>query len=394
MNMAPMQWGASLRPLWGIESDFITVNHGSFGATPLRVLEAQSRWRDLMERQPTRFMRRDLTPALREAAGHLARFVGARPDDIAFVDNATAGCNAVLRSLDLAAGDEIVVLDHGYAAVRNAATYVARRAGALIVTATLPFPRSDDDGIVAAVMRAVTPRTRLVLLDHITSPSALVMPLARLVAECQLAGAMVLVDGAHGPGMVDLTLDAWGADFYTGNCHKWLMAPKGSGFLHARRDRQAGLHPLSISHGYGQGFLAEFDWTGTTDFSAFLAVPEAIAVHAELGGAELRDRNAVLATEGARLVAERLGTDTDQPATAPASMALVRLPVCPSLATAAGAERLTTLRDLLLERGADPPMHVLGGQLWLRLSAQAYNQRSDYERLAELLAACLPDFTP
>ena len=392
MGIDHLQYGASLRPLWGLVSDFVTVNHGSFGAAPLCVMQEQARWQARMEAQPTRFMRRDLGPALRHAAARLAGFVGAEPDDIAFVPNATAGCNAVLRSLDLAAGDEIVEFDHGYGAVRKAAAYVAGRAGARVVQAAMPFPQSDDDAIVAAVTAVLTPRTRLVVLDHITSPSAIVLPIARLVAACHAAGCAVLVDGAHGPGMVDLDLTGLGADYYTGNCHKWLMAPKGSGFLYVRRALQSGVHPLAISHGYGTGFLAEFDWTGTTDFSAFLAVPEAIAFHQRLGGAALRARNVALAQEGAAIVAARLGNITAQPATQPASMALVRLPVSPSLATEAGAARLSELRERILDEGADAPIHVLGGAIWLRVSAQAYNEVGDYQRVAAILATFIAGF--
>jgi isopenicillin-N epimerase len=386
------RYGAALRPLWDLDPDFNTVNHGSFGATPLCVLAAQTRWRERIEAQPSRFMRRDLGPALREAAGALARFVGAEADDLAFVNNATAGCNAVLRSLDLAPGEEIVVLDHGYAAVRNAVAYVAERAGARVVSAALPFPASDDDAIVAAVGAALSSRTRLVLIDHVTSPSAVVLPVARLIAACQAAGAAVLVDGAHAPAMVDLDIAALGADYYTGNCHKWLMAPKGAGFLHVRSDRQAGLHPLAISHGYRQGFLAEFDWTGTTDFTAFLAVPDAIAFHEHLGGAALRARNCALAASAAARLAAHLGTQTAAPRTAPASMAVVRLPVDPTLALPEGLPRLTELRETVLTAGTDAPLHAMANAIWLRLSAAAYNEESDYDRLAAVLDDALRSF--
>jgi isopenicillin-N epimerase len=378
-----LTYGATLRGLWGLEPDFLTVNHGSFGAAPLCVLEAQSRWRARMEGQPSRFMRRELGPALRDAAAHLAAYVGAQAEDLAFVPNATGGCNAVLRSLCFAPDDEVLVFDHGYAAIRHAIDHVTARAGARIVTAALPFPRPSEDAIVAALTAAITPRTRLAVFDHITSPSAVVLPIARLVDACHAAGVPVLIDGAHGPGQVALDLGALGADYYTGNCHKWLMAPKGSGFLHVRRDRQAGLHPLAISHGYRGGFLAEFDWTGTADASAFLAVPEAIAFHERLGGPALLARNVELAAEGAACVAARLGTSTSEPATQPAAMALVRLPITPAEAAARG------LGEAIVDAGADAPLHVLADTVWVRVSAQAYNERQDYQHLAALLATCL-----
>jgi isopenicillin-N epimerase len=365
-----------------LEPGFNTVNHGSFGATPLCLLEVQTEWRARMESQPSRFMRRALGPALRAAAWHLSAFVGADPDDLAFVDNATAGCNAVLRSLEFSPGDEIVVFDHGYAAVRNAVGYVASRAGARVVTAALPFPAPSDDAIHAALAAVVTARTRLLVVDHITSPSAVVMPLAAMIATCHAAGIAVLVDGAHAPGQVALDLASLGADYYTGNCHKWLMAPKGSGFLHVRKDRQANVHPLAISHGYGAGFLAEFDWTGTTDFSAFLCVPDAIAFHERLGGPALRQRNTDLAAAASREIAARLGTATSMPRTAPASMALIRL-------RDDDPQGVDALRDALLDAGTDAPLHVLGGAVWVRISAQAYNEMDDYLSLANILSGCL-----
>ncbi|MCC6469028.1 MAG: aminotransferase class V-fold PLP-dependent enzyme [Alphaproteobacteria bacterium] len=372
-------YGAAIRGLWALDPEFLTVNHGSFGATPLAVLAAQDEWRRQLEAQPSRFMRRVLPGALREAAARLAAFLNAEADDLAFVDNATVGCNAVLRSLRLGRGDEILVFDHGYAAVRNAARHVAERGGARVVEAKLPFPDPSDDAITAAFKAALTPRTRLAIVDHITSPSALVMPVARLASASREAGVPIMVDGAHGPGQVTMDLGALGADWYAGNCHKWLSAPKGCAFLWARRDRQQDLHPVTISHGYGQGFLAEFDWTGTRDPSAFLAVGAAIDLHERLGGAALRRRNAELAREGARRIADALGTQCGGAPAMYASMGLVRLPV-PGPAT---RERAVALRErLLVEFRTDAPLHALGGSIWLRLSAAAYNEPGDYAALA------------
>ena len=323
----PPALGAAIRHEWGIDWDFLTVNHGSFGATPKMVLAAQENWRRRLEAQPSRFMRAVLPDALRGAAAKLAAFVGAEPKDVAFVENATTGCNAVLRSLKLAPGDEIVMLSHVYGAVRNTVRYVSERTGARVVEAAVPFPRPSADAIVANLAAALTKRTRIAVLDHITSSSALVLPLQRMVEVCHAAGVPVLVDGAHGPGQVTLDLTALGADWYSGNCHKWLCAPKGSAFLHARADRQEDLHPVTISHGLGGGFLAEFDWTGTWYPSAYLAVRDAIEFHGRLGGAALRARNAALAAEGATLIAGRLGTETGAGNEVSGSMGLVRVPV-------------------------------------------------------------------
>jgi isopenicillin-N epimerase len=280
--------GRAIRHEWPLDWRFLTVNHGSFGATPLVVTAAQDAWRRRLEEQPSRFMRRVLPDALRHAATRLAEFVGAAGDDIVFVENATVGCNAVLRSLRFHPGDEIVVLSHVYGAVRNTVGYVAERSGARIVEATLPFPNPTADSIVASVANVLSARTGLAVLDHITSSSALVLPIERLAAACRAAGALVLVDGAHGPGQVGLDLPSLGVDWYVGNCHKWLMPAKGCAFLWARPDRQQDLHPVTISHGFNQGFAAEFDWTGTRDPSAFLAVDAAIDFHHRLGGGTAR----------------------------------------------------------------------------------------------------------
>jgi isopenicillin-N epimerase len=219
-----------LRPRseWLLDPDVTFLNHGSFGATPRAVLAEQARWRERMERHPTGFMSFVLPGALREAAARLATFVGAAAPDLVFVENATAGCNAVLTSIALSAGDEILLTDHGYPAVRKAALHVAARTGARVVEAAIQFPIEEPSDIIATVTARLGPRTRLVVLDHVTSPTAVILPVRELTALCRAAGARVLIDGAHGPGMLPLDIPAIGADWYVGNCHKWLMAPKGS----------------------------------------------------------------------------------------------------------------------------------------------------------------------
>jgi isopenicillin-N epimerase len=375
------QLGAAIRHEWLLDWQKLTVNHGSYGATPRVVLAAQDEWRRRLEAQPTLFMRRVLPEALRRSAEHLAAFMGAEGKDLVFVENATVGCNAVLRSLRFEPGDEILLLSHTYGAVRNTARYVAGLSGARLVEAAVPFPDPDGDVLLANVAAALTKRTRLAIIDHITSPSALLLPVERLIALCRAAGVPVLVDGAHGPGQITLDLGVLGADWYVGNCHKWLMAPKGCAFLWARADRQAELHPVTISHGFGQGFLEEFDWTGTLDPSAFLAADAAIEFHQRLGGAELRQRNAALAWRAAELVADRLGTDIGAGRGFCAAMTLVRLPIDGP----ATPERALALRGRLLDAFAtDAPLQALAGAIWVRLSAQAYNEIDDYEALAEI----------
>jgi isopenicillin-N epimerase len=367
------------RDEWLLDPDVAFLNHGSFGATPRAVLAEQDRWRAAMERHPTHFMSEELPQALAAAAARLAAFVGARAEDLVFVENATAGCNAVLRSLRFAPGDEILVTDHGYPAVRKAAEYAAARAGARVVEAAVPFPIVDARQVLAGFSSRLGPRTRLAVFDHITSPTAVVFPLGELTAVCRAAGVPVLIDGAHAPGMLSLDVPSVGADWYTGNCHKWLMAPKGSAFLWVAPGRQADIHPLVISHGFGDGFAAEFAWVGTRDPSAWLSVPAAIDFHERLGGSKLRERNAALAREQATLLADAWQTERGAPDALTGSMAAVRLP----LREPATTDRAQELRRSLFDdHRIEVPVSPFAGALWARISAHAYNRPEDYARLA------------
>jgi isopenicillin-N epimerase len=372
-------YGATLKREWPLDPAVTYLNHGGYGLAPHRVLSAQAAWRAHIERNPTRFMRCELEEAQREAAARLAVFLGARGDDLVFVDNATAGVNAVLRSLDLAPGDEIVITSLAYNAVAMAARYVAERTGARLVNVVIPLPLTDAGVVLEAVRAALGPRTRLAAFDHIASMSALTLPVVELTALAKQAGARVLIDGAHAPGQVPLDVPAIGADWYVGNCHKWLMAPRGAGFLWASPEAQALIHPLAISHGLGQGFRTEFAWTGTRDFTSFLCVPDGIAWHAELGGSALMARNAALAAEAAQLLVERWGTRTLGPASLFASMVPVRLP----LADAPTIENAIALEHRLSDAyRIEAAIMAQGDGLWVRLAAQAYNEIADYERVA------------
>ncbi len=384
-NAPPPRLGRAVRHEWPLDWSWLTVNHGSVGASPRVVLAAQQDWRRQLESQPTRFIHETLPAGLATAAARLGAFVGADGKDIALLDNATSGCNTVLRSLHLAQDDEVLVLSHGYGAVRNAVRFVTERAGARMIEATLPFPRPDPDAIVAAITTALTPRTRLAVIDHITSASALVLPLHAIIVACHAAGVPVLVDGAHGPGQLTLDLRALGADWYVGNCHKWLCAPKGSAFLWAAPEHQAELHPLTISHGFGQGFRAEFDWTGTRDSTACLAIPTALDFHQRLGGTSLLSHNVALATEATAMLADRLGTEVGTTPALAGAMGVVRLPT----AAPATTEWALRLRQKLLDARTDAPVHALDGAIWLRISAHAYNETADYEALADIVAGII-----
>lgn len=335
-----------------------------------------------MERNPTEFLTFELPTALRTAASRLAEFTGGVGTNYVFVENATAGCNTILASTRLSPGDEILVTDHCYPAVLKAAEYVVSRTGAKLVEAKVPFPLPNKADIVTAIESRLGSRTRLVILDHVTSPTAIVFPVRELTAKCHSVGAQVLIDGAHAPGMLSLDIPSIDADWYVGNCHKWLMAPKGSGFLWASPTRQAEIHPLVISHGFNQGFIAEFDWIGTRDPTAWLTVPAAIDFHLQLGGELLRERNASLAQEAARKLAAEWNTDRGSTDVLNGSMATVRLP----LNEDASPQRALALRaSLLKEHRIDVIVIAFGGSLWARISAQAYNMLADYQRLADAI---------
>jgi len=378
---APALHTEEVRPLWGLDYTQLIVNHGSYGATPIEVLQRQDEWRRQMEAYPTRFMARELPPAIRAAADAVGKAIGGRGEDIALVDNATAAANAVLGSLAFAPGDEILVHSHLYGAVLRTAKHIAARTGAKVVTAELPFPNTTADGLVAAFANAVTERTKIAIIDHVTSPSALVLPIQAIVATLREAGVPVMVDGAHGPGQVPIDVSTLGASYYMGNGHKWWMGAKGAGFLWAAPEVQADLHPTIISWGYGLGYTEEFDWTGTRDWSAALVMPDAIAFHERLGGPKLMESNAALAQAAAAKLGKRFGTALPVPSDLQAAMTLVELP----FSGPGTEERSNALRSEFMDLGCDIPVMAIADRLWLRLSAQAYNLPSDFDRLGDLV---------
>jgi len=384
-------FGHAMLAHWALDPTIAYLNHGTVGATPRRVLAAQQAVRDEIERQPSRFLLRELTaidmgarhpgpPRMRAAADVVGAFVGARGDDLAFVDNATTGVNAVMRSLALRPGDEILITSYVYGAVANIARFVARERGAVVKTVEIPFPLHDPGEVVSAIAAAVGPRTRVVVADHITSETALLLPLAEIAARCRARGVPVLADGAHAPGAIALDIPALGVDWYVANLHKWAWVPRSSGILWAPLGRQAGLHPAVISWGLDQGFTAEFDLVGTRDPSAHLAAPAAIAFLRELGFEAVCAHNHALAVSAARLLAARWGTALASPESMIATMATVPLPA----RFGTTREEAARLRDaLLFEDRIEVQLHAAHGRLWVRVSAQVYNELSDYERLAE-----------
>jgi isopenicillin-N epimerase len=384
-----MRFGRAMRPDWPLDPDVTYLNHGTVGVTPTAVLEVQRAIKAASERAPAQALLRAQSglvgaptgrpSEVRAAAGAVAGRLGASGQDLVFVDNATTGVNAVLRSCGLAAGDAILLTDHNYGATARVAQFVARERGASIAVARVPYPRFDPGALVEAVARALTPRTRIAVLDHITSESALVFPVAELVALCRDRGVAVLVDGAHAPGVLPIDLDSLGADYYTANLHKWACSPRSCGVLWARPDRQAGLHPAVISWGLDQGFTAEFDWVGTRDLSAWLAAPAGFAFLDALGRDAVWRHNHALAWRGAEVLADRWRATIGFRDGDIGFMATIPMPE----RLGAGPADAARVRDALLhEHQIEVQVHAWSGRLWARISAQVYNELDDVQRLA------------
>lgn len=333
--------GAGARAVWPLQRGLTFLNHGSFGLAPKPVLKVQARLKREMERDPPRFFdHHRLLPRLAAARAAAAEVLGASPEDLVFVDNASTGTNAVLQSLAFPAGAEVVATDQVYPAVRNALRHRLDPVGGKVIEAALPWPVASDDDIVAAVERALTPRTVLATFDLIASRSAVRMPVERLTALCRARGVPVLVDAAHGPGQLALDIPALGADWVAGNLHKWYFAPRGCALLWVRPERAAALHPTVISHGYGGGLAAEFGWTGTRDVTPFLSAPAALSFHRSLGGRALMERNRRLAAEAVALLCHAWRTEGAGTAAQRHAMGSVRVPGSERSATEDAARRL------------------------------------------------------
>jgi isopenicillin-N epimerase len=380
---------------WALEPGRRHLNHGSFGAVLEEVLRAQDHWRRRFEADPTRFVFWELKPAMDRARVALSEFVGADPAGLVPVRNATTGIASVLASYEpfLEAGDQILTTGHDYNAVRQILRFTAERTGAEVVVAPVPFPIDDPADVTDAVLQSVTEKTRLAVIDHVTSPTALVFPIEELVRTLE-PEVPVLVDGAHGPGQVDLALDDLGASWYAGNLHKWVCAPKGAGFLHTRRDRVEMTVPAVISHGYNaevggpvDRYHALFDWLGTDDFSSWAVLPDVLRLVGELdpGGWDgVMKRNHDLVLDGRRLVSDAVGTELPAPDHMIGSMASVLLP------DAVGAVSWGEQAPLMGELSEDGFSVIV--QIWpewprqlIRLSAHLYNNLEDYQTLADRL---------
>jgi isopenicillin-N epimerase len=385
-------FGHSMLTHWNLEPEMLYLNHGTVGVTPNVVMAAQHHLRQEIERQPARFMLRELehhsrTPAAfvsrtRQAASQVAAFLGVESEDLVFVDNATTGLNAVLRSLHFKQDDEILISDLAYGAITKTCEYVARVSGAKVVRLEPPFPDTSPEAVLEAFTSAITAKTKIVVFDHITASTALVLPVREIAAACHAQGVPVLVDGAHAPGALDLNIAELGVDWYVGNLHKWAFVPRSCGILWAAKHRQTDLHPVVISWGLDQGFSQEFDLLGTKDPTAALSAPAALEFIRTLGAQAMRSYNHALAREGAQLLAQHLGTRFATPKSMTSCMAAVPLP------TSAGSsfEAAFALQHALLYQDQiEIPILEVRGRLYARISAQVYNEIGDVERLAEAL---------
>ena len=402
-DIARTPFGRPMRRHFLLEEGIAFLNHGSYGATPSLVLDAAETVRRRVESQPCHVMNQGLpgrggllrrmqrgavtaspvsVGALREALARVGAFVGARVEDLAFVDNATTGVNAVLRSQHLEPGDEVLTTNHEYGAVRRTIEHVCAGAGAFPVVAEVPTPVTGPENVLGPVEAAFSDRTRILVIDHVAAHSGLIFPVERLIALAYERGVPVLIDGAHGPGMLPLDVPALGADWYVSSGHKWLMGPKGCGFLWAAPQAQDDLHPAVISHGYGKGLAAEFDWTGTRDFAAWLALPTALDIQEALGPQRIREHNHQLLTKAVALLTEAWDTEASGPPTMFGSMAAVRLPVD----APATLEVAMEIHDKLWEEHrVEVVVMPIGGALWARVSVQIYNELDEYRRLADAI---------
>jgi isopenicillin-N epimerase len=384
---------------WTLDPDVTFLNHGSFGATPRAVLEHQAELRARIERQPVKFFVRDLPALWDETRRHAASFVGANPANFVFVDNATTGVNAVLQSLELGPDDELLITDHEYNACCNVVRFVAERSGATVRVVELPFPLSDPDEVVQAIEASFSPRTRLLLVDHVTSQTGMVLPIGAIADRCREPGIEVLVDGAHAPGMIDLDVEALGVDYYTGNFHKWVCTPKSAAFLWVADERRPQIRPPVISHGANMPaetaadrLHVEFDWQGTRDPTPVLSVSfgiEYMGAIVDGGWPAVRKHNRDLALRAREVLNEALGEEPLCPDEMIGSLAAVRLPDGDPTPHDSPLYLDPQQDTLLFEHGIEVPIIPFPGppRRLLRVSAQLYNAVADYRQLAAILRA-------
>jgi isopenicillin-N epimerase len=391
--MTTEKFGHSMRDHWMLDPTVTYLNHGTVGAPPRRVLEVQQKLRDEIERQPSHFLLREISPKgvgtwkrersrLRDAADSVAAFLGAKGDDLVFVDNTTSGVNAVLRSFDFREGDEVLVPDVAYGAILHAAEYAVRSSRAKVRIVEFPRVVEGPDEIVSAFDATITPKTRIAIVDHITTGSALIMPVAQIADRCRKRGVAVLVDAAHAPGAIPVDIPSLGVDWYTGNLHKWGWSPRSSAILWSSPARQSSLRPAVISWGLDQGMTQEFDWPGTRDPTPHLAAPAGIAFMRELGVERIQRYNHELAWSAGQALSGKMDMKLFGPEKMIGTMITVPLPS----RFGSTAEDAAALRDkLLFEHHIEIHVGSWKNQVCIRVSAQVYNEMADVVRLMDSL---------
>lgn len=359
-----------------LDQDITFLNHGSYGACPRPVFERYQQWQRELESNPVLFIGRRLPALLDEARERLGRFVGTEADNVIFVPNATHGINIIVRSLNLGPGDEVLTTDHEYGAVNNTWNFNCGKWGARYVNQPIPTPIADPQDVVEQLWAGVTERTKVIAISHITSPTALLMPVEEICKRAREAGIITVIDGAHAPGQVDLDLEAMGVDYYVGNAHKWLSSPKGAGFLYARTERQEVLEPLVVSHGWRRDnstrtqFLDYFSWVGTDEPAAYLSVPAAIDFQEENDWGTVRRACHALNLEAHHRILEL----SDAAPLSPDSMWV-------QLCSTPLPGRASDYQSLWDEYRVIVPVLEWNGQTMVRTSIQAYNSPEDVDRL-------------
>jgi isopenicillin-N epimerase len=379
-----------LRDLFLLDPAVIFLNHGSFGACPRPVFEEYQRWQRELERQPVEFLGRRFNDLMRDARSALGDFVGADADDVTYVTNATVGLNVVARSIALHPGDEVLTTDHEYGALDRTWRFLCEKQGAKYIRQPVSVPIQSADEVIEAIWSGVTDRTRVLFLSHITSPTAITLPIAPLIDRARQAGIISIVDGAHAIGQVDLNLRTLGADFYSSNCHKWLMAPKGAAFLYARKEMQPLVEPLVVSWGWQpekpgvSKFIDEQEWQGTRDIAAYLTVPAAIQFQRDQQWARVREE----CHEIVRCARERVSALTGLPPLTPddaqwfTQLSALPLPPC---------DLAVLKRRLYDEFKIEIPVINWNDRHFVRISIQGYNTRADVDALLQALRVLLPE---
>jgi isopenicillin-N epimerase len=379
-----------MKDLFLLEEDVVFLNHGSFGATPRAVFAVYQDWQRRLEAQPVRFLGREIGGYLAAARAVLAATVRVHTDDLVFIPNATFGVNVVARSLALGPGDEVLTTNQEYGACENIWSYLSRKRGFTLVRQAIPLPFGSQAEMAEQIWAGVSEKTRVIYMSHITSPTAVHLPVELICARARAAGILTVIDGAHALGQIPLDLEALGADFYTSNGHKWLCSPKGSAFLYARREQQALIEPLVVGWGwqadaafsYGSPFLDNLQWLGTNDLSAYLAVPAAIEFQDAHEWTAVRQRCHDLLNQGLDRICELTGL----PSAYEDDAAYHQMAIAPLPPVGDAAAFKSRLYD---EFGIEIPLSESGGRPFIRLSVQGYNDQGDVDALLDALGKML-----